>query len=201
MCAPCAACALCDSHARPQVDLESPELDEVDPDMLRWDDLPEPEDEGDIITYRDDWEAEGRTPLSSLEVGQELKGLIVMQHLYHGAVVDVGAEYDGCARGATAFGAAMCDARLCRVIHVSEPDWIRVRDLLDLDVEVVVRVRAMRDTYRFRFPLELECVTPDVSHLLSRAPPEYPPINVYQGEDETEAAVRFLLNCVHIDAF
>ena len=80
--------------------------------------------------------------------------------------------------------------RECSVIWVSEPDWIRVRDVLDLDVTVTVRVRAVRDPLRFRFPLELECVTPDVSDLLSRSPPESPPILLYDDENIYEAAVR-----------
>ncbi len=73
---------------------------------------------------------------------------------------------------------------------MSEPDWIRVRDTLDLGCEVTVRVREVRDPVRFRFPLELECVTPDVAHLISRPPPDYPPINLYDDEDIYEAAVR-----------
>jgi hypothetical protein len=77
-----------------------------------------------------------------------------------------------------------------RLIWVSEPDWIRVRDILELGEEVTVRVREVRDPVRFRFPLELECVSPDVSQLLSRPPPDYPPINLYDDEDIFQAAVR-----------
>lgn len=79
----------------------------------------------------------------------------------------------------------------CRsVIWVSEPDWIRARDVLELDTAVTVRVRAVRDPERFRFPLELECVAPDVSALVLRPPPEHPPIILYDDEDVYAAAVR-----------
>jgi hypothetical protein len=73
---------------------------------------------------------------------------------------------------------------------VGEPDWIRVRDILDLGVTITVRVTAVRDPVRFRFPLELECVSPDVSQLLSRPAPDCPPINLYEDESIYEAAVR-----------
>ena len=76
------------------------------------------------------------------------------------------------------------------MIWVGEPDWIRVRDVLELATEVTVRVREVRDPVRFRFPLELDCVSPDVSQLISRPPPDYPPINLYEDEDIYEAAAR-----------
>jgi hypothetical protein len=76
------------------------------------------------------------------------------------------------------------------IIWVMEPDWIRVRDLLDLDAKVTVRVKAIRNTHRFRFPLELECVQPVLEHLLHAAPPEDPPIIIYEDEDINAAAVR-----------
>ncbi len=76
---------------------------------------------------------------------------------------------------------------------MSEPDWIRVRDVLELGEKVTVRVSQVRDPVRFRFPLELECVSPDVSELLSRPAPDFPPINLYDDEDIYEAAVRACL--------
>ena len=75
------------------------------------------------------------------------------------------------------------------LIYVDERDWIRVRDILDLGVLVTVRVRAIRDPYRFRFPLELDCIEPSTTGLLTVAPPYYPPIFIYEGETFTDAAV------------
>ena len=79
---------------------------------------------------------------------------------------------------------------------MSEPDWFFVRDLIDLDVNVTVRVTAIRDPYRFRWPLELECVTPDLSGMLTSGAPEFPPIFIYEDETEEEASVRCMPACL-----
>lgn len=76
---------------------------------------------------------------------------------------------------------------------VMEPDWFRVRDVLPLDTVVTVRVKAIHKAHRFRFPLELECVKPAISHLLRTPPPEERPIIIYADEDMNDAAVRRLL--------
>ena len=79
------------------VDIEPPQsVDGEEPIILRWDDLDMPEDDGDVVVFRRNWEAEGRTPLKDIQVGDTLTGEVVFRHLYHGAVVDVGAEFDGC---------------------------------------------------------------------------------------------------------
>lgn len=79
-----------------QVDLDPPRDDGTDAVTLSWDDLPMPDDDGDLVVYRQNWEAEARKPLKDLQVGDTLTGEVVCLHLYHGAVVDVGAEFDGC---------------------------------------------------------------------------------------------------------
>jgi hypothetical protein len=79
--------------------VEPPEPDGEDAVVLRWDDLPQPEDDGDVVVLRKDWKEQGRTALKELKVGDTLAGEVVCQHLYHGAIVDVGAECDGCAPG------------------------------------------------------------------------------------------------------
>lgn len=63
---------------------------------ISWDeDLEMPKDGLHVEVFHEDAEAKGRTPFESLQVGQELDGVVVVQHLYHGAIVDVGAEADG----------------------------------------------------------------------------------------------------------
>ena len=168
------------------VDLELP-LEGDPPADLVWDDMEEVEDGTEIGMWHYDWETEGRVGHADLQVGSTLKGYIVAQMLYHGAVVDCGAEFDGCAAAAAA---SLCSILTLRsVIFVCESDWMKVRDTLDLGVEVSVRVRAVRDGARFRFPLELDILLPDVAQLL-RPPPEHPPIYIYPDEEEDEAAVR-----------
>lgn len=63
---------------------------------ISWDeDLEMPKDGLHVEVFHEDAEAKGRTPFESLQVGQELDGVVVVQHLHHGAIVDVGAEADG----------------------------------------------------------------------------------------------------------
>ena len=40
-----------------------------------------------------------QTRLADLRDGQELVGTVFRQMLYHGAQIDIGADYDGCALG------------------------------------------------------------------------------------------------------
>jgi hypothetical protein len=156
-----------------QVDLSPPQPDPENTTTLRWEDLPMPEDDGDLVVYRSDWEAEARKPLTDLKVGDTLTGEVVCFHLYHGAVVDVGAEFDG-------------------LIMIMEPDWLRVREVLHMSATVTVRVTAIHKAHRFRFPLEVECVTPAIAHLLLTPPPPDRPIIIYPDEDIDDAAVRFV---------
>ena len=51
-----------------------------------------------------------QTRLADLRDGQELVGTVFRQMLYHGAQIDIGAEYDGCAQ---ALAARTCDDGNC----------------------------------------------------------------------------------------
>ena len=92
-----------------EVDVEAPSSPDLR--VLKWDDLPTPPMDEDIVFQHPAWEESGRTAHVALEVGQTLQGLIVDQHLYHGAFVDCGAEYNGCAR-------ACADARAARAARL-----------------------------------------------------------------------------------
>lgn len=78
---------------------------------------------------------------------------------------------------------------------VMEADWFAVRQHLELDTTVTVRVKAIHKAHRFRFPLELECVQPAIGRLLRTPPPKDRPIIIYADEDIEEAAVRRGGNC------
>ena len=106
-----------------------------------------------------------RMQLQHLKVGDLLEGEVVATELYHGALVDVGCETDG-------------------LIAICESEWGGVRDSLPLGTKVNVKVKAIHPKWwRFRFPIELEVLTPQIGHLLTKHPHEDgPPINIYSGE-------------------
>ena len=118
---------------------------------------------GDDIPWFPDWRLLGRHALAHLRVGQELDGMVVEQNLYWGAVVDVNAEYHG-------------------LVYIAEVDWYPLRDIVDLGVPVRCRVSRINDPERFRFPLELELVDPDISDALTQGPPERRPLLFYADE-------------------
>lgn len=107
----------------------------------------------------------GRKLLHKLEIGEELEGTVNSLELYHGALVDCGCEVDG-------------------LIPISETEWPRVRDALTLGTKVRVKVSAVHQKWwRFRFPIELKILEPDVGHLITKHPHEDgPPINIFSGE-------------------
>ena len=93
-----------------------------------------------------------KTRLHDLKVGTELEGTIIAQELYHGALVDCGCEADG-------------------LITISETEWPGVRDKLFLGAKVRVKITAVHQKWwRFRFPIELSVVDPNVGHLITMHP-------------------------------
>lgn len=62
-----------------------------------------------------------QAPIGTLNEGDIITAEVDGMHLYHGAIVDLGTQYDG-------------------VIPVTEEQWPDVLDLLDLFQEVKVRV-------------------------------------------------------------
>ena len=106
-----------------------------------------------------------RKQLHDLTIGEELEGKIVSLELYHGALVDCGCETDG-------------------LIPISEDDWPDLVDTLTMGTKVKVKVKAVHERWwRFRFPIELDILSPNVGHLIKTHPHEDgPPINIYSGE-------------------
>ena len=155
-----------------------PEPSDDDPEVL-WDDMDHLDNDDDLTRWYPNWRAEGRIGLESLQVGLELEGIVVEQHLYYGAVIDCNCEFDG-------------------LIWVLEEDWHPLTDVLELGSTVRVRVSRILDGNRFRFPLELECLLPDISSFLTVAPPVHRPMNFYADETYDEwlaAQARYCFWC------
>ena len=83
---------------------------------------------------------------------------------------------------------------------MSEQDWPGVEDVIELGRAVDVVVTAVRDPALYRFPLELQCVDPDMTGLLpnTRAPTDAPlvfPIDTTEADLE-RIAVRICARAV-----
>eukprot|EP00898_Chlorokybus_atmophyticus_P000327 jgi/Chlat1/1295/Chrsp118S01734 len=114
----------------------------------------------------------GRTPLDQLKVGQVVAGEIAAINLYRGAFIDVGCQYDGCAR-------------------IKEGDWYNLRDKLHVNDRVIVQITAVRDPYRYRLPLELKLLVPDISSDLEEDyNDEFPNIIIHSGESVADVAAE-----------
>ena len=62
------------------------------------------------------------------------------------------------------------------IVWVSQEDWPGVEDVIELGRAVDVVVTAVRDPALYRYPLELQCVDPDLTGLLpnTRTPTDAP---------------------------
>ncbi|XP_047157256.1 protein PLASTID TRANSCRIPTIONALLY ACTIVE 10 [Vigna umbellata] len=101
--------------------------------------------------------------------GQICVGKVTMLHLYQGAFVDIGGVHDGW-------------------VPIRRNDWFWLRHHIKVGMPVIVEIMAKRDPYRFRFPIELRFVDPNVDHLIFHKF-EFPPI-FYRDEDTNEDELR-----------
>ncbi|GER31987.1 plastid RNA-binding protein, partial [Striga asiatica] len=76
--------------------------------------------------------------------------------LYQGAFVDIGGVHDGW-------------------VPIRRNDWYWIRHHIKVGMHVIVEIVAKRDPYRFRFPIELRFVEPNIDHLIFHKF-DYPPI-------------------------
>ena len=135
----------------------------------------------------------GRVPLSELREGQVLDGVVSGINFSLGCFVDLGAHHDG-------------------VIRMTKDEWMlgedpewslepaenyprsqlvvksEKHDGRGTPVKVLVKKVWARDNRRFRLPLELVLLEPDLSRFLKRqfegpADGHHPPLNFYVGED------------------
>ncbi|MED6108701.1 Protein PLASTID TRANSCRIPTIONALLY ACTIVE 10 [Stylosanthes scabra] len=100
--------------------------------------------------------------------GQICEGVVTTLHLYQGAFVDIGGVYEGW-------------------VPIKNNDWFWIRHHIKVGMHVMVEILAKRDPYRFRFPIELRFVHPNIDHLIFNRF-EYPPI--FQRDDTNEDEIR-----------
>ncbi|DBA70392.1 TPA: hypothetical protein ACH3X2_011808 [Trebouxia sp. C0005] len=91
---------------------------------------------------------EGRLASTDLQEGQELTGTISRCMLYHGAQIDIGADYDA-------------------LVPIKEEHWVEeVHEAMQLFTEVRVKVHKIVQSPICRFPIIVELVSPDLEGLL-----------------------------------
>ncbi|KAG2602666.1 hypothetical protein PVAP13_5KG701800 [Panicum virgatum] len=88
--------------------------------------------------------------------GQICYGQVTTVHLHQGAFVDIGCVHDGW-------------------VPIKGNDWYWIRHHIKPGMKVYVEILAKRDPYRFRFPLEMRFVYPNIDHLIFNRF-DFPPI-------------------------
>ncbi|KAK6924714.1 hypothetical protein RJ641_009040 [Dillenia turbinata] len=122
---------------------------------------------------------EGMLELPFYYPGQICIGKVTTLHLYQGAFVDIGGVYEGW-------------------VPIKGNDWYWIRHHIKPGMEVIVEILvsnvncivdldrkdidAKRDPYRFRFPIEMRFVDPNIDHLIFNRF-DYPPI--FHRDDDT----------------
>ncbi|PIN05782.1 hypothetical protein CDL12_21673 [Handroanthus impetiginosus] len=96
-------------------------------------------------------------------------GKVTAVHLYQGAFVDIGGVHDGW-------------------VPIKRNDWYWIRHHIKVGMHVIVEILAKRDPYRFRFPIELRFVQPNIDHLIFNKF-DYPPI-FHRDEDTNPDELR-----------
>ncbi|CAA3031802.1 PLASTID TRANSCRIPTIONALLY ACTIVE 10 [Olea europaea subsp. europaea] len=101
--------------------------------------------------------------------GQICAGKVTALQLYQGAFVDIGGVHDGW-------------------VPIKRNDWYWIRHHIKVGMHVIVEILAKRDPYRFRFPIELRFVDPNIDHLIFNRF-EFPPI-FHRDEDVNPDELR-----------
>ncbi|XP_057861898.1 protein PLASTID TRANSCRIPTIONALLY ACTIVE 10 isoform X2 [Cryptomeria japonica] len=99
---------------------------------------------------------EGMYELPFVYPGQIYGGHVTCVHLYQGAFVFIGCVHDGW-------------------VPIKGNDWYWIRHHIKVGMHVQVEVVAKRDPFRYRFPIELRFVNPNIDHLIFNKF-EFPPI-------------------------
>lgn len=121
---------------------------------------------GDLrAPYERHTDLDGRMKLADIPLNSDIVGTVTAQLLWHGIMVDIGAEFDG-------------------LIAVHELDMFDVRDVLKVGSEVVVRATKVyaENPKRFVFPVELDVVRPDISEYRLEKPRTHAPIRIFTEE-------------------
>lgn len=101
--------------------------------------------------------------------GQICLGKVTTLHLYQGAFVDIGGVHDGW-------------------VPIKGNDWYWIRHHIKVGMQVIVEILAKRDPYRFRFPIEMRFVDPNIDHLIFNRF-DSPPI-FHRDEDTNPDEIR-----------
>ncbi|KAG0608839.1 hypothetical protein M758_8G137200 [Ceratodon purpureus] len=102
--------------------------------------------------------------------GQHYWGVVSCVSLYEGAFVFFGGVHDGW-------------------VPIQDNDWYYIRDTIKVGMRVQVEVLAKRDPYRFRFPIEMRFVDPNIDHLIFNRF-EHPPIFGRAGDMNLDEVAR-----------
>ncbi|KAJ0723469.1 putative S1 domain, nucleic acid-binding protein [Helianthus annuus] len=112
---------------------------------------------------------EGMYELPFYYPGQICVGKVTTLHLYQGAFVDIGGVHDGW-------------------VPIKRNDWFWIRHHIKVGMHVIVEILAKRDPYRYRFPIEMRFVDPNIDHLIFKRF-DYPPI-FHREEDSNMDELR-----------
>ncbi|XP_010519519.1 PREDICTED: protein PLASTID TRANSCRIPTIONALLY ACTIVE 10 [Tarenaya hassleriana] len=113
---------------------------------------------------------EGMYELPFYYPGQICEGKVTTLHLYQGAFVDIGGVHEGW-------------------VPVKGNDWFWIRHFITVGMHVIVEITAKRDPYRFRFPIELRFVHPNIDHLIFNRF-DFPPIFHRDGDTNPDELRR-----------
>eukprot|EP00850_Spirogloea_muscicola_P014611 SM000106S13959 [mRNA] locus=s106:196587:201195:+ [translate_table: standard] len=108
--------------------------------------------------------------LPFIEPGQHYWGQVQGIHLYEGAFINIAAVHDGW-------------------VPIRDNDWYHLRHVVKLGMTVLVEVVARRDPYRYRFPIELRLVDPNIDQMIHRKF-EYPPIFARPEDQDLDEVAR-----------
>ncbi|XP_078181676.1 nucleic acid-binding, OB-fold-like protein isoform X2 [Carex rostrata] len=100
--------------------------------------------------------------------GQIYQGKVISISLYQGAFVDIGGVHDGW-------------------VPIKGNDWYWIRHHIKVGMPVLVEILAKRDPYRFRFPIEMRFVQPNIDHLIFNKF-DFPP--VFHRDEDTNPHER-----------
>ncbi|KAL4423075.1 hypothetical protein ABPG77_005880 [Micractinium sp. CCAP 211/92] len=123
--------------------------------LRRMEEVPDQEAEAEDEFRHTGPDAVGRTPLSELREGAVVEGEVVANMFYHGAQVDIGAEWDA-------------------LLPIDEEEWQEVGTSLAPGTRLQLRIHRVRDEQLFRFPIQLAAIDPALAEMVM-APEEHKP--------------------------
>ncbi|TXG51316.1 hypothetical protein EZV62_023840 [Acer yangbiense] len=113
---------------------------------------------------------EGMYELPFYYPGQICEGKVTTLHLHQGAFVDIGGVHDGW-------------------VPIKGNDWYWIRHHIKVGMHVLVEILAKRDPYRFRFPIEMRFIEPNIDHLIFNRF-DFPPMFHRDGDSNPDELRR-----------